>query len=86
MKRLDRYHFYLEFDGKRTHAKAYDAPVEQIMATDIHQAIERFCRRKHLECVQYEALSDEAYRAYMVKKAFLKPPVEQVYYIEVSLS
>jgi hypothetical protein len=79
---MGKYNFFLEFDGKKTNSKAYDAPVDQIMATSITQALERFCKRKGLECSMYEALSQNTFRSYLLKKAFLKPDTEQVYYIE----
>jgi len=81
---LDKYHFYLEFDGKRTVSKAYEVPIDDIMAMNVKQAIDRFCKRKHLECLQFEELTGKTYRAYLVKKAFLKAPVEQVYFIKSS--
>ena len=79
---LDKFSFYLEFDGKKAHSKAYDSPIEQIMAMGIKQAIERFCKRMNLDCTLYEALSKTTYRTYLVKKQLLKGLTEYAYYIE----
>jgi hypothetical protein len=79
---MNQFDFYLEFDGRRTHEDAYDVPVEKVLATNIRQALEKFCKKKKLTLNQYEALSEDTFRGYLVKKAFLKANKEYVYYIE----
>ncbi|HET6872307.1 MAG TPA: hypothetical protein VFH42_04895 [Sporolactobacillaceae bacterium] len=79
---MNQFDFYLEFDGKRTDEKAYDAPTDKVMAMNIRQAIEKICKRKKLAMRQYEALTENTFRCYLIKKAFLKADREYVYYIE----
>lgn len=79
---MGHYAFFLEYDGKKTNARAYDTPVDEVVAPTLQQAVEKFCKKHKLELSHMDPLGDGTYRVYLLKKAFLRGTTEFIYYIE----
>ena len=78
---MDQYYFYQEYNGRTSSSQSLNKVFDELTADSFDRAIKKFCKRHKVTLETYETLDDGNVRVYVQLKKFLKPALQQIYYV-----